>query len=143
MASNPRQFKHPVPSRQVSPGAHVDLISPEQLCKAAGSQVNITQVVWRGLYVIVRNIIDLSEMTDLVSAVLNRCWDGERYCNEFLDFEFRCAVITFYSNVTLPHDKNDLCGIVYGTDLYDTIKNNASQEQVTALYDAIKTYIKS
>ena len=81
------------------------------------------------------------EMEELVSTVLDRCLVDEGYRVEYIDFEFRCAVIIFYSNITLPHDEKMLCSAIYGSDLYDTICRYASGSQIKAMEESIKLYI--
>lgn len=141
MASNPRQFKHPIPQRGQEAKQEVSIIPPEKIIEAAGEYNNISTVRWNGMSLAVRKTVGLAEMSMLVSLVLDRCWNDNMYLKEMMDFELRSAVITFYSNAALPEDDELRYKAVYNTDLYETVKTNIDEGQITAIEEAVKMYI--
>ena len=145
MASNPRPvFKHPIPGRTSSTteAAEIQRITAEQLCAAVTPKKEAIQVKWEGnLPLTVRTMISIEEAAKFTDAVLQTCWIDEGYYYEVMDFAFRCAVITYYSNVQLPEGAEQKYEMVYGTDLYGTILKYINRDQVEALSEAIKMYL--
>ena len=142
MASNSKyQFKHPIPSQE-KPVTELSWITREDLLQAAEPQTGLKQVAWRGLKLIVRQMIGIDEMQQLVGTVLDQCWDGEHMRMELLDFNLRCAVIVFFTNVELPEEPEKQYEYLYGTDLYETVLQSISRSQIKAVEEAIKAYMK-
>ena len=141
MVSNRRpQFKHPLPTMKTEP-KELSWVTEEELTGTVTPDTGMVQIVWNGLNVIVRRMIGLSEMQNLVDIVLNQCWDGERYRIELTDFQLRCAVVTFYTNVNLPESAADQYDYLYGTDLYETVTQDISKPQLKAIEDALRMYM--
>lgn len=116
-------------------------VTEEELTGTVAPDTGMVQIVWNGLNVIVRRMIGLSEMQNLVDIVLNQCWDGERYRIELTDFQLRCAVVTFYTNVNLPESAADQYDYLYGTDLYETVTQDISKPQLKAIEDSLRMYM--
>ena len=141
MASNGRpQFKHPIPTAQ-QPVGELTWITEEELTEKVQPDTSLKQVVWRGLKVIVRHMISLEEMQKLVGIVWEQCWDEARLCRELMDFQLRCAVVTFYTNVNLPAEPAEQYEYLYGTDLYETVRQNISDSQINAITESLKMYM--
>jgi hypothetical protein len=141
MESNSKyQFKHPIPS-QGKPVTELNWIAKEDLLQAAEPQTGLRLVVWRGLKLIVRQMIGLDEMQDLVGKVVCGCWDGEEYRHEAMDFELRRAVILFFTNVEMPDEMEKQYEYLYGTDLYETAVQSISQSQIAAIREAVRMYL--
>ena len=141
MVSNRRpQFKHPLPTMKTEP-KELSWVTEEELTGTVAPDTGMVQIVWNGLNVIVRRLIGLSEMQNMVNIVLNQCWDGERYRIELTDFQLRCAVVTFYTNVNLPESAADQYDYLYGTDLYETVTQDISKPQLKAIEDALRMYM--
>ena len=141
MASDKRpQFKHPIVRADKTPEELV-WITPEELLSAAEPDTGLTQTVWHGLNVIIRKMISMEEAQNLVRVILRQCWNGEEYCVEMVDFQLRCAVITFYTNVTLPEEAEMQYAILYGTDLYDTVRDRINEGQMAAIEGAVGIYL--
>lgn len=139
MASNTRpQFRHPLPTMAKS-AEELSWITEEMLIKAVTPDKGLRQLNWHGLKVIVRRMISLEEMQRLVDVVWSLCWDGDRLCVELCDFQLKCAVITFFTNVTLPEDAAAQYEYLYGTDLYETVTPYISQSQLAEIQDALRT----
>lgn len=144
MASNPRVFKHPIPGTQAasaSPG-DIRMITPEELCAVKKDDI-IQQVPWCGMNLTVRKMISAEEFMRAADLILERCWDGERYRKELLDFELRTAVIVFYSNAELPQETEARWAVLYGTNLYSAVLGLVNQDQVKALENGIKLYMNT
>ena len=144
MASNPRVFKHPIPGTQAASASPKDIrmITPEELCAAVSPKSEVIQVSWAGkLLLTIRSMISMEESIKFIETAMQLCWGGESYYYEVMDFAFRCAVITYYSNVQLPEGLEQKYEIVYGTDLYETILKYTNLDQIDAIREAIKSYI--
>lgn len=141
MASNTRpKFKHPLPTMKTEP-KELSWVTEEELTGTVAPDTGMVQIVWNGLNVIVRRLIGLSEMQNMVNIVLNQCWDGERYRIELMDFQLRCAVVTFYTNINLPENASDQYEYLYGTDLYEFVTPYISKAQLGAIEDSLRMYM--
>lgn len=141
MASNTRpKFKHPLPTMKTEP-KELSWVTEEELTGTVAPDTGMVQIVWNGLNVFVRRMIGLSEMQNMVDIVLNQCWDGERYRIELTDFQFRCAVVTFYTNINLPESAADQYEYLYGTDLYEFVTPYISKAQLGAIEDSLRMYM--
>ena len=146
MAGRTRQFKHPIPivgaDRAGQASVADGVITPEQLMTAMKPNKDVLRIrTSGGLQLTVRAMISAADAAQFIDAVLQPCWNGSGYYYEMIDFAFRCAVITCYSNVRLPEKVEEKYDVVYGTDLYDTILQYANRGQIDALYDAVNIYI--
>ena len=141
MASNGRpQFKHPLPTVRKEPKELV-WVTQEDLAAAVKPDTGLAEIAWHGLNVIVRHMIGLSEMQNLVDIVWHQCRDEEGLHAELMDFQFRCAVITFYTNVNLPEDAAEQYEYLYGTDLYESVTPYISKAQLKAIEDSLRMYM--
>lgn len=141
MASNGRpQFKHPIPTVKKEP-KEFSWVTEEELTGTVTPDTGLSQIVWNGLNVIVRHMICLTEMQNMIDIIRDQCWDGERNRIELMDFQLRCAVVTFYTNVNLPESAADQYDYLYGTDLYETVTQYISKPQLKAIEDALRMYM--
>lgn len=140
MASNPRHvFKHPIPGREA---AEDPSLIPAEKIRAVMKDDAVLSAAWHGMRLTVRKMISAEEFMQASDLVFKRCWDGDLFRPELLDFELRTAVVVFYSNAELPQDTEERWAVLYGTDLYETVCGMVNREQVAALKEAIETYIK-
>lgn len=144
MASNPRSFKHPIPGREASQasGAESGMIPAERISNVIKDDA-IKQVNWCGMRLAVRRMIGAEEFMNAADLILQRLWDGEMYRKELLDFELRTAIVVFYSNAELPQDTEERWAVLYGTNLYTTVRSMISEDQAQALEDGLKLYFKT
>ncbi len=141
MASNMRpQFKHPIVSAPRNADSLV-WVTEEELTGSVKPDTGLRQISWRGLNVIVRSMISLDEMIKLTGLVMDQCWDGEAMRPELMDFQLRCAVITFYTNVNLPESAAEQYEYLYGTDLYESVLPCISKSQIKAIEESIRMYM--
>ena len=139
--NNKRQFKHPIVPVQNSNEEEIPTISAEQLVEATEDSFQVNQVRWRNMTLYIRNIIEMDEVLRFTSSVLDVCTGDGYYMIEMIDFAFRCAVIGFYSNVHLPADNDKKYSLLYGTDLYQVVKDHISEGQFNALRESIHFYL--
>lgn len=144
MASNPRGFKHPIPGREASPASGADngMIPAERVSNVTKDD-SIQRVNWYGMPLAVRRMIGADEFMNAADLILQRLWDGEMYRKELLDFELRTAIVVFYSNAELPQDTEERWAVLYGTNLYETVRSMISEDQAQALEDGLKLYFKT
>jgi len=116
-------------------------VTEEELTGTVAPDTGMSQIVWNGLNVIVRHMICLTEMQNMVDIIRDQCWDGERNRIELMDFQLRCAVVTFYTNINLPENASDQYEYLYGTDLYETVTQDISKPQLKAIEDSLRMYM--
>lgn len=139
MASN-RQFKHPRiaqpdPAQSVEPGKSDAVLRQLDECKC---------ISWNNLPIVIRKIISPAELQKFIESVLIMCSDADditAYLPEYMDYGIRYYTVLFYTNVVMPDDFLTSYKIIYETDLYDVIRANISNNQISALEEVIKTYV--
>ena len=141
MASNSRpQFKHPIrPAGK--PSEDLTWIPAETLLASARPDNGLELVRWSGMSITVRKMIGIDEMQQMVGLILDQCWDGECLRKELADFFLRCAVITFFTNVTLPEKREEQYEILYGTDLFHIVRRTICGDQIASVENALKLYL--
>ncbi len=117
-------------------------IEPEQLLSVCSEGTEYKTIIWRGLNIVVRNMIKIEETLDMVNSIMEACTsnkDGVISCYpELLDFAVRTNVILRYSNVHLPADTREQYRILYGTDLYDAVSKEVNVAQLRSVTDAVR-----
>ena len=142
MASNTRPvFRHPIQQQRTTDSQDGYVVSADLIVNAADLEEKIKIIRWNGLDIAVRRIIKLDEMQKLIGMVLDRCWNGEYFKNECVDFYLRSAVILFYTSAYLPEDEDIEYEILYGTDLFESVKECISTDQLTSIRNALKLYM--
>lgn len=141
MASNPRGFKHPIPGRAVSAESKPNIITPEQIMDACTPDAKAVQVRWHGLDLVVRSMIGVNEISDFVDLVLDMCWSGEYYRKEMMQFRMRFVVMLYYTNMKMPESDEDTYALLYGTDLYSTVKKCINADQLNEIEEALRMYL--
>lgn len=116
-------------------------VEPEQLLSVCNLDDTYKTIVWRGLNIVVRNMIKIEETLDMVNSIMEACTsnkDGVINCYpELMDFAVRANVVLRYSNVHLPADTREQYKILYGTDLYDVIRENTNKPQIASIENAV------
>lgn len=94
---------------------------------------------WNGLSVRVKRNLSLAEMLYFSDAVVKGCFseDGLRYMPESRDFAVRMAVITFYTNITLPRSHEKTYDILYDTELVADVTELIDKKQFGVMMSAI------
>ncbi len=117
-------------------------VEPEQLLSVCNLDDTYKTIVWRGLNIVVRNMIKIEETLDMVNSIMEACTsnkDGVINCYpELMDFAVRANVVLRYSNVHLPADTREQYMILYGTDLYDTVCSAVNDAQLMSITNAVR-----
>lgn len=103
------------------------------------NQFGVT-INWCGYEVSVKRFVSLADTMHFVDGVVSGCFaeaDGD-YMPEVRDFFFRCSLVEFYTNVSLPENVEEKNAIVYGTDIVDLVMQNIDKGQLRAIMDSIE-----
>ena len=97
-------------------------------------------VVWRGTAITVRTVLTARDVSRMFDSVMAVCYDKERdlFFPEMADFAFRAGVLIWYAGAELPDDIEEQYRLVYGTNLYDTVRTAICGAQADALWRAIE-----
>lgn len=102
---------------------------------------------WNSQTIYVRSLLSFNEMIQLVENIIASCsnidqgsGDGQIIL-EKLDFCKRFWIVTYYAMVEFPNSIQDQYAILYGTDLYDSIKEVINDGQLNAIIECIDLYI--
>lgn len=93
----------------------------------------------------IRTLLNPQEVISFIECVLSICFGKEE--NDYpkpdlLDYAIKVNVIVRYGLVNISDDLNEQYELVYGTNLYDTIKKNISQSQIQYIEDCIYEIVK-
>lgn len=142
MVSKPRRtFKHPIP---VPAGKSEELrpIDGGEMLRKAGARTGVAQIPWNGYTLLVRPYIGAEEMADFAEGVAAMVFSEPRCPEAFADYYFRCAVIAYYTNIMLPQEEEKRFEIVYGTGLYEELKEVICGGQLAALEGAVAAAVR-
>lgn len=112
----------------------------EEVLNAADSEVTSTTITWNGLDIDVKKTISLTEAVVLVDNVVHASYSSAtgEYRPDFQHFAFEAAIITFFTNIELSNDSSIVYQIIYGTSLFDVIRQSISQKQLSMLHAAVE-----
>ena len=88
----------------------------------------------------VRPLLTFRETSCFVNTVMAACFDDEHgiAVPEAMDFAIRANTVLRYTNLELPEDLEEQYTILYGTDIYDTIRQNIQTAQLDAIIKTIE-----
>lgn len=108
------------------------------MIQAVKTEDRYTDVEWHGKHIKVKKTIPVADVVRLVDSVTKSMFIGENtYSPETVSFITKCQIIDAYTNVELPEDVNEGVYLVYETDLFDIVRDNASDTQLGDIMDAI------
>lgn len=83
--------------------------------------VNVCE--WNGIEIAVKYTISLEDMLRLVNETVNSCSgaDDGMYMPEVKQFAFRCGVISYYTNVSMPSKMEDKYLLAYRSGIFEAI----------------------
>lgn len=112
----------------------------EEVLNATDGEATSTTITWNGLDIEVKKTISLTEAVILVDNVVSASYSSTtgEYRPDFQHFTFEAAIITFFTNIELSNDSNAIYQILYGTSLFDTIRQSISQKQLSMLHTAVE-----
>ena len=98
---------------------------------------------WRGLPIVIKQTLSLSEMIAFVDGVASACFGQEdmAYVPAAEDFAIRTAIIELYTNIRLPTNIHKKYDLLYRSDIVDFICNNVNRSQYEAIMRATHTKI--
>lgn len=103
-----------------------------------GNYENAVTLEWNGVTISVQRTLGLSEMMAFVENVVKACFDTNAvYHPEMKDFATRIAIVSLYTNLSLPSGLSRVYDIVYGSDLVDVICANINQCQFDTIMSSI------
>ena len=116
------------------------MISVNEFEKAVKDGMNEYRTdVWRGIEISIKRVLSLKEMLSFVQNVVDACFGGKsgEYIPEAKDFAIRCAVVTYYTNMTLPSGLEKLYDFVYLSDITSFVISHVDDVQFGVIIDAI------
>ena len=110
---------------------------------AKQQRVNVNVIEWNGLSIEVKYTLSLAEAVSFVDAVTNGCFNSEtgEYSSIAKPFAMRMAVISFYTNITMPNDYEKRYEMVDEDGLYESVVEAVNHEQFSDLVDVINDRI--
>ena len=96
-------------------------------------------VDWNGKKLKVKYAISPGEIFEVVAKVVDAAFreDGT-YTPEFVNLFIKCCIIDKYTNIEIPTDIDEGGYLIYETDLFDIVKEHASDVQLGDIYDAVE-----
>ena len=91
---------------------------------------------WNGKAVKVKPLLPPSEMSEFLNSVMDACVMRESVMPEFMDLAIRANTVLYYTDAELPETLDGQTELLYGTDLYDTVREHICKAQLDALIHA-------
>lgn len=115
-------------------------VSAKRIMQVAKPDTAPRSVRWHGTSIAVRPLLTFQETGRFIDSVMHACFDGEHdtAMPEALDFAIRANAVLRYSNAELPDRIEDQYAILYGTDLYDTVRSQINTSQLDAIIRALE-----
>lgn len=116
-------------------------IPAEELKKAMAAydaeNTGFSEIEWNGLRIAVKRTLSFDEAEGFYQGILDTCFsENDEYRPETKDFVTGVMVLTYYTNLTLPHDVEEMYRLVMGTDLLDSVMEHINAEQYWSMVDA-------
>lgn len=114
-------------------------ISVGDLEKAVkGNYQNAATFEWNGITISIQRTLGISEMMAFMENVVKACFDTNAvYHPEMKDFATRIAIVSLYTNLSLPSGLSRIYDIVYGSDIVDAIYDHVNQRQLDTILSSI------
>ncbi len=119
-------------------------VSIEELKNMAANEfLSVTDAEWKGIQLHIKRCLSIEDMMLFVNSVVSSCFAAEtsEYLPEIKDFAIRCAILTYYTGLTLPESLSERYEIAYTSGLTSSITNYVDTEQYDAMLDAIERKI--
>lgn len=99
---------------------------------------------WRGMLVQIKTCLSFLEMLEFVDSVVESCFaeDTGMYLPEIKDFATRCAILTKYSNFSLPDGIEQKYNFVYASDIVNFVVGYIDEDQFRQMLMAIDKKIE-
>lgn len=97
---------------------------------------------WRGVEVVVKSVLSLTEMMAFVDQVVGSCFlDDGRFVPEVKDFAIKSNILSRYANISLPDNLEHRYQLIYCSDIVDFVKEYVNDEQLREITEAIESKI--
>ena len=107
--------------------------------QAGGTGAAAHTVRWNGRALKVKPLLAPREMSEFISSVMDACAHPEYsgvMMPEFMDLAIRANTVLRYTDAELPETLDGQTELLYGTDLYDTVREHICTAQLDALIHA-------
>ena len=96
---------------------------------------NEVSVEWNGTSIKIKKLIDTAIANAVIASISEGAFydDGE-YNPSNIEFMIRMFVVTMYTDIEMPDEKELQYALVYGTDIYSVVLDNICSDQ---LFDII------
>lgn len=89
---------------------------------------------WHGKMISIKYMISKEEVFELMRRVEKMCTtENGEFSPEFLDFAIKTGIVTYYAIIELPTDVDELYKLIYHSDIYDVVLNNANKKQIDSV----------
>lgn len=89
-------------------------------------------------------LLDMDTFASAVESVAETCFDEDgKYIAWVKDAAFMHAVLSSYTNLTMPSDLNDEFALLVGTDVYQTVVDVIDADQFCMLKSAVSKKIRA
>lgn len=104
----------------------------------------IVETEWCGIPVLIKKHLSFVSMLEFVDSVVESCFaeDTGEYLPEIKDFAVRCAILTIYSNFSLPDDLERKYSLVYASDAISFVLDFIDLDQFHQMLTAIDKKIE-
>lgn len=119
-------------------------ITKESVAKAVETIVNnnVSDVDWEGNEISVNYLVDPAIIDTIATSVVDACFANEGEFNPYLkDFTLKCMVLTAYTNIPMPEDVPSKYAFIYGSEIFDVIREYICEEQLSAMFSTIDEMI--
>lgn len=109
----------------------------DALAAYEAGNAGVSEVEWEGLKIAVKETLSFDEAEGFYQGILDTCFsENDEYRPETKDFVTGVMVLTYYTNLTLPHDVAKMYELVMSTDLLDSVMEHINTEQYWSMVDA-------
>ena len=106
--------------------------------QAGGTGASARTIRWNGKVMKVRPLLPPMEMSEFLNSVMDACIDREHgsIMPEFIDLAIRANTVLRYTDMDIPETLDGQTELLYGTDLYDSVREHICKAQLDALIHA-------
>lgn len=107
-------------------------------------EVEYTTVTYKGknkeYNINVKIFLDFEEAMMFVNDIANACANSvnENYRPEVFDFAVKASALAYYAGIEIGEDAGKVYDVIYGTDLYQRVREVINEEQFLALASAAR-----
>lgn len=89
---------------------------------------------WHGRMISIRYMLSRTEFYQMIHRITDMCSvDDGVFTGEYLDFAIKLYVVAAYAAIELPDNLDDAYTLLYYSDIYDVVLNNACKRQLDSI----------